>query len=184
MTGKRAHDGDLHGLVAEFESADAVVEAARRAHAEGYRRMDGYTPFPVEALWEALGHHTSRLPLIVLAGGALGLLAGFGLQYWIAAVDYPLNVGGRPFNSWPSFIPVTFEVTVLLSAFAAVFGMLALNGLPRPHHPVFNAERFRLASRDGYFLCIEADDRLFDREATERFLRTLNPTEVTEVGTE
>jgi hypothetical protein len=183
MSSKRAGDSGLHGLIAEFDSAEAVVAAARRAREAGYRRMDGYTPFPVEPLWEALGHHSSRLPYMVLAGGVLGLLGGFALQYWVSAVDYPLNVGGRPLNSWPSFIPITFETTVLLAAFTAVFGMLALNGLPRPYHPVFNAERFQLASRDRYFLCIEADDPRFDREATAAFLRTLNPTEVMDVET-
>jgi hypothetical protein len=169
------------GLVAEFDSADALVAAARQAYGQGYRQMNGYSPFPIEELWEALGHHHSRLPWIVLGGGIAGFLGGFGLQYWVSVIAYPLNIGGRPLNSWPAFIPVTFETTVLLAALAAVFGMLALNGLPRPHHPVFNAPRFDRVTRDGYFLCIRAEDRMFDRAATERFLRGLSAVEVSEV---
>ncbi len=171
----------LWGLMAEFASPQALLEAAHAARAEGYRRLDAYTPYPIEEVSEALGHHRSRLPLIVLIGGVLGCLAGFGLQYWTSVIAYPLNIGGRPLNSWVSFIPVTFETTVLLAALAAVLGMLALNGLPMPYHPVFNAPRFALASRDRYFLCIEAADPKFDRAATEEFLRRFEPVEVTEV---
>lgn len=181
MSADRSSSNGLHGLIAEFDTAEALVAAARRAYADGYRKMDGYSPFPIEELWEAIGHHHSRLPWIVLGGGITGLIAGYGLQYWVAVIAYPLNVGGRPLNSWVSFIPVTFETTVLLSALAAVVGMIALNGLPRPHHPVFNAPRFERASRDGYFLCIEADDPRFERQGTETFLRTLDATEVSEV---
>jgi hypothetical protein len=167
--------------VAEFDDADTLVSAARRAHDEGYRKMDGYSPFPIEELWEAIGHHKSLLPWIVLGGGITGFVGGYALQYWVSAIAYPLNIGGRPLNSWVSFIPITFETTVLLSAFAAVFGMLMLNGLPRPHHPVMNAKNFEAASRDRYFLCIQAKDRRFDRQATADFLRTLKATEVSEV---
>ncbi len=150
-------------------------------HAEGYRRIDAYTPFPIEGLAEAIGFHYNRLPLLVLIGGLAGAAGGFGLQYWVAAITYPINVGGRPFNSWPSFIPVTFEMTILLAALTAVLGLLALNGLPMPYHPVFNVPRFALATRDRFFLCIEATDPRFDREGTRRFLEGLGPREVSEV---
>jgi hypothetical protein len=172
----------LHGLMAEFDDPNALVAAAHRAHHEGYRRMDAYSPFPIEELHEALGMHHTRLPLIVLIGGVLGCLGGYGLQYWVSAVAYPLNVGGRPLNSWPAFVPVTFECTILAAALAAVFGMLALNGLPMPHHPVFNVPRFALASRNRFFLCIEACDPKFELEETRRFLETLEPREVSTVA--
>jgi hypothetical protein len=168
--------------MAEFDDANALVAATRRAHDEGYRQMDAYSPFPIEELHEALGSHHSRLPLIVLIGGLCGCVGGFALQYWAAAIAYPLNVGGRPFNSWPSFIPVTFECTILVAALSAVLGMLALNGLPMPHHPVFNVPRFALASRNRFFLCIEVKDRKFDLESTRRFLETLEPREVSTVA--
>ncbi|TMB74386.1 MAG: DUF3341 domain-containing protein, partial [Deltaproteobacteria bacterium] len=134
--------------MAEFDNPEALVAAAHRAFAEGFRKMDAYSPFPVEGLAEALGFHRTRVPLIVLSGGILGCLGGFFLQYWLAVIDYPINVGGRPLNSWPSFIPVTFELTILIAALSAFFGVLALNGLPMPYHPVFNVERFELASRN------------------------------------
>jgi hypothetical protein len=143
--------------------------------------MDAYAPFPIEELAEALGAHHSRLPLMVLIGGIFGCFAGFGLQYWVNVVEYPLNVAGRPFNSWPMFIPVTFEMTILFAALTAVFGMFALCGLPTPYHPVFNNPRFSAASKDRYFLCIEAEDGEFDRDETRNFLASLGPTEVTEV---
>ena len=156
--------------MAEFLTPEALLEAARRSYAEGYRRMDGYSPFPVDGLSDALGFRRNRLPLIVLIGGILGCVGGFYLQYWISAVDYPINVGGRPFNSWPAFVPVTFELTILAAALSAVFGMIALNGLPMPYHPVFNVERFQFASRNRFFLCIEAADAKFERAVTQRFL--------------
>jgi len=171
----------LYGLVAEFEDPNTLVAASRRAVQEGYRRLDAYTPFPIEELHEALGIHRTAVPLIVLACGIIGAIGGFGLAYWVSAIAYPLNVGGRPLNSWPAFIPVTFETTVLFAAFGAVFGMLALNRLPRPYHPIFNVPRFALATRDRFFLCIEADDPRFDLDATRRFLESFNPREVTEV---
>jgi hypothetical protein len=172
----------LYGLMAEFHEPSRIVAAARRAHAEGYRKMDAYTPFPMEELSEALGQHSrGPLPLLVLLGGLFGAAAGFGLQYWASTIAYPLNVGGRPLNSWPSFIPVTFETTVLFASLTAVLAMLALNGLPRPHHPVFNAPNFALASQERFFLCIESDDPRFDEQETRRFLESLRPTEVAEV---
>ena len=171
----------LYGLMAEFASPHDLVVAAEAARAAGYRRLDAFTPFPIERLSEALGHTRSRVPLLVLIGGILGALLGYGLQYWISAVAYPLNVGGRPYNSWPAFIPVTFELTILIAGLFAVLGMLALNGLPMPHHSVFNVERFALASRDRYFLCIEAKDAKFEEKATRAFLATLGPSGVFDV---
>jgi hypothetical protein len=168
--------------MAEFDDPNALVAATRRAHDEGYRRMDAYSPFPIEELHEALGSHHSRLPLIVLIGGLCGCIGGYALQYWVSAIAYPVNVGGRPFHSWPAFIPVTFECTILVAALSAVLGMLALNGLPMPYHPVFNVPRFALASRNRFFLCIESKDKKFDLEETRRFLETLEPREVSTVA--
>jgi len=171
----------IYGLMAEFDDASALVAATSKARDEGYRRMDAYSPFPIEELHDAMGAHHSRLPLIVLIGGLVGCISGFLLQYWASAIAYPVNVGGRPFNSWPAFIPVTFECTILGASLSAVLGMLALNGLPMPYHSVFNVPRFVLASRNRFFLCIEARDRKFDLEATRRFLETLGPREVSTV---
>ncbi len=171
----------LYGLMAEFDSADAIVRAAREVRARGYRRVDAYTPYPMEELTDALHLHRTRVPLLVLCGGIFGLLFGWGLQYYTAVVDYPLNIGGRPTYAWPSFVVPTFETTVLFSAFAAVFGMLALNGLPRPYHPVFNVPAFVRASRDRFFLAIEVEDAKFDLDQTRDFLRSLGAVEVSEV---
>lgn len=176
-----SHEPRIYGLMAEFPTPTAIVEAAHRVHAAGYTKVDGYTPHPIEALAEALDQHHSKVPLVVLAGGLCGLLGGMGLQIWASTVAYPMNIGGRPLLSLPAFIVPTFETTILGAALSAVFGMLALNGLPQPYHPVFNVPRFALASRDRYFLVIEAKDPKFDLEATRRFLADLNPSEVSEV---
>ena len=167
-----------YGIVAEFQKPEQVVAAAKAAYAAGYRQMDAYSPMPVHGLAEAIGFRRNRLPLVVLVGGVLGGLGGLFMQWFSAVIHYPIIVGGRPFASWPSFIPITFEMTVLCAAFGAVFGMLALNGLPRPHHPIFNAPNFALASRSRFFLCIQSNDRMFDEEATQSFLRTLEPNSV------
>ncbi len=171
----------IYGLMAEFRNPNELLVAALRARQDGYRRMDAYTPFPVEGLAEALGFHEHRVPLIVLLGGVAGGVGGYLLQYWASVWAYPLNIGGRPFNSWPAFIVPTFETTVLCAALAAVLGMLALNGLPMPYHPVFNVPRFEFASRDRFFLCVEATDPRFDRAGTRHFLEALGAREVVDV---
>jgi len=174
--------GATYGLLAEFDDATSLVAAAATARDAGYRSMDAYSPFPIEELHHALGSHQTKLPVIVLIGGLVGCLGGYALQYWASAIAYPLNVAGKPLHSWPAFIPVTFECTILGAALSAVLGMLALNGLPMPYHPVFNVPRFALASRNRFFLCIEATDPKFDLEDTRRFLETLSPLEVTTVA--
>jgi hypothetical protein len=171
----------LYGLLAEFREPEQVVAAARAARSAGYRRLDGYSPQPVEGLAEAIGHRTSKVPLLVLIGGVVGCLSGFALQYWTMGIAYPINVGGRPLNTWPAWVPVMFELTVLIAAVTAVLGMLGLNGLPMPYHPLFHVRRFEGATRNRFFLCIEARDPLFDREATAAFLERQKPLEVYEV---
>lgn len=172
---------DLYGLLAEFEHPGELVRATQRAFDAGYRRMDAYSPIPIEGLTEALGRRATRLPYLVLLGGVLGGLSGYVLQYYVAVVSYPLNVGGRPYHSWPAFLPITFESAILGAALFAVLGMLALNGLPQPYHPLFNVPEFRLASRDRFFLCIESADPRFDRAATRQFLQAQTTRTVREV---
>ena len=167
--------------MAEFDSPTELVAAARRAYQAGYRRINGYSPYPIEELSEAIGFHHTSLPLIVLIGGILGGLGGFFMQYWMEVINYPLNVGGKPFNSWPAFIPITFECTILVAAFAAVLGMLALNKLPQPYHPVFNAPNFALATRDRFFLVIEASDRRFDHDQVMEFMKDLGAKDLVDV---
>ena len=171
----------IYGLMAEFDAPGDIVHAAEAAQKKGYRHMDAYTPIPVEELTDALGIRHTRLSLFVLACAVAGGLGGFAMQYFSSVIDYPINVGGKPLNSWPQFIPITFEMTILFAAIGAVVGMIARNGLPAPVHPVFNVDRFELASRDKFFLCIESTDPLFDRAATEEFLRSLNPASVSVV---
>jgi hypothetical protein len=181
LTADVVGSGRLYGLVAEFATPTALIAAAGRVHEAGYQEFDAYAPYPIEELTHAMGHHRSRLPLLVLIGGVLGCIGGLALQWWVNNVAYPLNIGGRPLNSWPAFVPATFEMTILFASLTAVFGMLALNGLPMPYHPIFNTPRFSFASRDRYFLCIEAADPKFDLHATRRFLDQLAPTEVSAV---
>jgi hypothetical protein len=171
----------VHGIMAEFRTPAAVVVAASRVREAGYTRVEAYSPYPLEELSHALGLRRSLMPKLVLAGGVMGLVGGYGLTYWTSVIEYPMNIGGRPFHAWPSFIIPTFETTILFAALAAVFGMLALNGLPRPYHPVFNVARFEAASQDRFFLCVESDDPRFDRETTRQFLETLGADDVTEV---
>ena len=172
----------LYGLMAEFDNPTALVEATNRARLEGFRNMDAFTPIPLEELNEALGLRRTRLPRLVLLGGSLGGLGGFGLQYWASTLAYPMNIGGRPLNSWPQFIPVTFETTVLGAALSCFIGMWALNKLPMPYHPVFNVPAFDRASRDRFFLCIEATDPRFDVHSTRAFLESLHPVGVSDVA--
>ena len=170
-----------YGLMAEFDNPTAAVAAARRVQEEGYTKIDAFSPYPVEELSEAIGVHKTYMPHVVLAGGILGGTVGYLMQYYLHVHYYAINVGGKPFHSWPAFIPVTFEMTVLGAGLFAVFGMLAMNGLPEPYHPVFNAPNFALASRDRFFVLVESTDPKFDRERTAEFLRTLNAREVTDV---
>jgi len=172
----------IYGLMAEFEDPTSLVTATERAHHEGYRCMDAYSPYPIEELHDALGARHTKLPLIVLIGGLVGCLGGYALQYWSSVIAYPLNIGGKPLHSWPAFIPITFECTILVAAASAVLGMLALNGLPMPYHPVFNVPRFALASRNRFFLCIESRDPKFNLDHTRYFLESLNPREVSTVA--
>lgn len=171
----------LYGVMAQFDSPSALVAAARETYDAGYRQINGYSPFPIEELSDAIGFKRTTLPLIVLAGGIIGAVGGFFMQYWMEVIDYPINVGGKPFNSWPAFIPITFETTVLCAAFAAVFGMLALNKLPQPYHPVFNAPNFALATRDSFFLVIESKDPKFEHDEAMRFLQSLEARDVCDV---
>ena len=172
----------IYGILAEFESPSTLTAAARRVKAKGYSKVEAYSPFAIEEVNEALGLHHNRLPLIVLGCGILGSLTGYLMQYYVAVIDFPINVGGRPLHSWPSFIIITFELTILFAALATVLGLLGLCGLPMPYHPVFNVPRFALASRNRFFLCIEATDPLFDRHETAEFLSTLEAQEVSEVA--
>lgn len=172
---------DLHGLIAEYDTPEQVVQAAEAARKAGYTKMDAYSPHPVEGLEDALGLAPTRLGFVVLAMGLIGVAAGFGMQWYAGAEFYPLNIGGRPMNPWPNYIVITFEITVLLSAFTAGLFMLARNGLPRPYHSVFNTPGFERASRDGYYLCVEARDPGFDPAAVRAFLEGTAPVSVQEV---
>jgi len=179
MKGKT--DPHLYGVMAQFDDPSSLVAAARETYEAGYRQINGYSPFPIEELTEAIGFKRSVLPIIVLIGGIVGALGGFFMQYWMEVINYPLNVGGKPYNSWPAFIPITFETTVLVAAFSAVLGMLILNKLPQPYHPVFNVPNFALATRDRFFLAVEANDPKFDHGKVVELLKSLNATEVSDV---
>jgi hypothetical protein len=171
----------IYGMMAEFDSAQGLVDAAHRTHEAGYLRMDAYSPFPVEGLAEAMGFHKNNVPLVVLIGGLIGGLSGYLMQYWISAVSYPVNVGGKPYHSWPAFIVVTFEMTILFAGISCVFGMLALNGLPMPYHPVFNVPRFAFATKDRFFLIVFSTDPKYSPSETRRFLESLGPRSIAEV---
>ena len=174
-------DNPIYGLMAEFDTPGEVVAAARKTYGAGYRKIDAYSPFPIEELAEAIGFHHNGVAPLVLAGGALGCLSGYLMQWWIATVSYPVNVGGRPFHSWPSFVVVTFELTILFAVLFAVLGMLALNGLPMPYHPAFNVPRFAFASKDRFFLIIFSTDPKYSSTETRAFLESLKPRAVSEV---
>lgn len=175
------HRSHIYGVIGEFEKPEHLVHATAKIREAGYRYFEAYSPFPVEGLSEAMGIRRNLVPLITLAGGLVGGLGGFGFQYWAAVISYPQNIGGRPLNSWPAFIPVTFELTILCASLCAVFGMLALNGLPQPHHPIFNAHRFTHASTDRFFVCIQSRDKKFQLGDTARLLQGLAAHHVSEV---
>ncbi len=169
---------EIYGLLAEFADPDALLTASKRTYETGYRKIDAFSPYPVHGLDEAIGVKRTRLPYLVLGCGLLGALIGLSLQYWVSAIEYPLNIGGRPFFSWPSFIPITFECGILFASFSSAIGMLLANKLPMPYHPLFNVEAFARASQDRFFLCVESTDPQFDPEKTRTFLQSLNPHEV------
>jgi hypothetical protein len=171
----------IYGTMAEFDSATALVAAARKTHEAGYRKIDAYSPFPVEELAEAIGFHTNRVALVTLIGAIIGGLSGYLMQYWMSVIDYPVNIGGRPEHSWPSFIVITFEMTILFGGIAAVFGMLALNGLPMPYHPVFNVPRFVMATKDRFFLIVFSTDAKYKPAEVRQFLESLEPRSISEV---
>lgn len=177
----QALESPVYCLLAEFDDPEELVIAAHKTREAGYKKIDGFSPFPVHGLAEAIGFSDWRIPWAIFFGGLVGAAVGFGLQSWVSAIAYPLNVGGRPLIPWPTFIPVTFECTVLLASFAAVGAALGLSGLPRPHHPLFNSARFEYASQDRFFLSIEATDPKFDADQTARFLEELGPVAVEEV---
>jgi hypothetical protein len=175
------NESSVYGLMAEFDSAQELVAAAHRTHDAGYNKIDAFSPFPIEGLAEAIGFHRNRVPFVVLVGGIIGGLSGYLLQYYVAAITYPTNIGGRPYHSWPSFIVVTFEMTILFAGLSAVFGMLALNGLPMPYHPVFNVPEFTKASENGFFLVVFSSDPKYDDARTHEFLKGLAPRMISEV---
>ena len=173
---------DTYGLMAEFLTPEDLLNAGNQARQAGYRHMDAFSPMPIHGLGEAIGFRSKAISYIVFTAGVLGALGGFALMWWIAALAYPHNVGGRPLNSWPAFIPITFECMILAACLTGVISMFALNKLPQPYHPVFNVTRFDRASSDRFFLCIEAVDPRYDHTETRRFLETLHPQEVYEVA--
>ena len=181
LTERRPETEGLYGMLAEFEDPATLTTAARRTYEAGYRQLDAYSPIPVHGLAQTIGFRKDRVALVVLIGGLTGAALGFGLECWAMIASYPLNIGGRPLFSWPSFIPVTFECMVLFAGFSALLGMLALNGLPRLHHPVFGVPQFARASVDRFFLLIKASDPRFEPVGTRRFLEELQPQSIAEV---
>ena len=171
----------IYGIMAEFDSPQNLVDAAKATHEAGYQKIDAYSPFPIEGLAEEIGFDHDEVPLVVLIGGLIGGLSGYLMQWWISVVDYPINVGGKPTHSWPAFIVITFEMTILFAAISAVFGMLALNGLPMPYHPVFNVPRFAMATKDRFFLIVFSSDPKFNPATTRRFMEGLSPRSISEV---
>ena len=171
----------IYGVMAEFDTPTALLEAARRTYQAGYRKIDAYSPFPIEGLAEEIGFHHDAVALVVLIGGIIGGLSGYLLQWWCSVIGYPINVGGRPYHSWPAFIVITFELTILFGGISALLGMLALNGLPMPYHPVFNVPRFAMASKDRFFLIVFSSDKKYDPAGTRQFLESLQPRSVSEV---
>ena len=178
---QREEESALFGLMAEFETPDDLLAAAKQTYAAGYRKIDGYSPMAIHGLGKAIGFPRTKLPWLVFAFGILGAITGYGLCYWVSVVDYPMNIAGKPLHSGPMFIPVTFELTILFAALSSAFGMFIANGLPQLYHPVFNVPNFARASQDRFFLSIETEDPLFDLEKTRGFLQGLNPHEVAEV---
>jgi hypothetical protein len=170
-----------YGLMAEFASSDALTHAVRKARAGGYKKIEAFSPFPIDGLHDAFGGRDKRIPFWVLLAGIAGGVGGFLFQYYVSVFAYPIVVGGKPLNSWPAFIPVTFELTILGAASMAVLSLIALNGLPMPYHPVFNVKNFERATLDLFFLCVRGDDPLFDPEKTRQFLLELGPQRVEEV---
>lgn len=181
MAGTLVAEKTLYGVMAEFDTPAQIIAAARAAREAGYTKIDAYSPFPIHEMDAALGIKKTILPLLIFGAGLAGCLGGFLLQYWTMGIDYPINVGGRPYLSLPAFIPIMFECTVLAASFMAVVGMIALNGLPQPYHPVFNVPRFELASREKFFLAIEASDPKYKHDETTQLLRDLDAREVFDV---
>ena len=181
MSAPAAPTSNIYGVLAEFPDADSLLAAANRVREAGYRRADAYSPFPIHGLAEALRSRRTRVPMITLAGGLFGAIGGYGMEWYANTQCYIINIGGRPLNSWPAFIPITFEVGVLCAALSTVVGLIALCGLPMPYHPLFNIPSFKGASRDRFFLCIEAADRKFDLHKTRDFLAGLHPIDLVEV---
>ena len=179
----KQEEPSIYGVIARFDTPTEIVRAAHRTHEAGYRKINAYSPFPIEELSHAIGFHKDYIALTVLVAGLLGATGGLLLQVWTSAIDYPINVGGRPLVSLPSFIPIVFESAILLAAFGAVIGMILMNRLPQPYHPVFNVPAFARASRDRFFLCIKAEDPKFDRSEAHAFLIGLGAKEVTDVET-